>query len=191
MWEQLDNGAALASPAIGRDVLATGPGQGALDRYGDREKRLTYRPADRASQDLHCCGIDAWASLMPPLPVLRVFYVVFPPTGCFFVICLAQHAVGLVEVGVRVPAPGRRWGRRRETLSEAGLEIVDDLPEFTDLPSQVFQLVAHLAERILHPRDAGRQILKPCLMSVVSQHIDVRPYGCCPAQEASSPSPSR
>ena len=97
-------------------MLVTGPGQGALDRYGDREKRLTYRPADRASQDLHCCGVDAWASLMPPFPFVKgllrgfpahglffrdlprstrwVFYVVIPPTvGSFYVICLAQHGV--------------------------------------------------------------------------------------------------
>jgi len=33
LWEKLDNGAALASPA----VLVTGPGQGALDRYGHGE----------------------------------------------------------------------------------------------------------------------------------------------------------
>ena len=34
LWEQLGNGAALASPATDRVVLATGPGQGALDRHG-------------------------------------------------------------------------------------------------------------------------------------------------------------
>jgi len=104
---------------------------------------------------------------MPPLPLLRVFYVVFPPTGSFYVVCLAQHAVGLVEVGVGVPAPGWRWGRRRETLSEAGLEIVYDLPEFTELPLLVF-------ERILQPRDAGLQISRLCLRSVSAQRIDVR-----------------